>query len=547
MEFNGDFYFLAGSSSERYLWKSDGSTENTVQLAQVCDGGCSFIPFEIVAANSGIFILIDNQELWFSDGTSDGTNLVKLVGDGSVFGMAEKLTPVGNQVFFGGYDSEAGLELWKSDGTEAGTGMVKDIYPGSRSGFEGTSSSDELLDLTDFAVIGNTVYFTANDGETGPELWRSNGTENSTKLVQDIFTRGSLGSYPQDITAIGNTLFFSAFTLEHGYELWRSQGTASTTRLVKDIEPRQFTIQVERFTCEQVGLIEICRDRIFNELRPFSSLPKGITELNGKAVFRAYTGTHGYETWVSDGTDQGTFLLRDIRSGTNGSTDLAIPPTDGDFQEDIINIRRWKQSVVVNDELFFAVQPDGSRIEIWKTDGTTGGTREVFVLGGGNILAREVTQFEANTNETGDFYFTPRTSDGSLELWQYDASRNRVFEFTDQPTPALTEPEHLRFFNGDLYFIADNGIKGNSLWTIITDTDGDGIGDRFDRDDDGDGIPDAYERQFGFNPLDPSDALIDSDGDGQDNLTEFRQRTDPLVPNAPRPVLITPILDLLLN
>ncbi|UOG90783.1 MAG: S8 family serine peptidase [Candidatus Thiothrix sulfatifontis] len=59
------------------------------------------------------------------------------------------------------------------------------------------------------------------------------------------------------------------------------------------------------------------------------------------------------------------------------------------------------------------------------------------------------------------------------------------------------------------------------------DYDGDLIPDSLDEDDDNDGMPDSWELQYGLNPRDASDALLDSDGDGFTNLQEFQQGTKP--------------------
>jgi hypothetical protein len=60
------------------------------------------------------------------------------------------------------------------------------------------------------------------------------------------------------------------------------------------------------------------------------------------------------------------------------------------------------------------------------------------------------------------------------------------------------------------------------------DSDGDLIGNNADTDDDNDLIPDVWELQYGLDPLDASDALLDLDGDGFTNLEEYQMGTNPL-------------------
>ena len=65
------------------------------------------------------------------------------------------------------------------------------------------------------------------------------------------------------------------------------------------------------------------------------------------------------------------------------------------------------------------------------------------------------------------------------------------------------------------------------------DTDGDGVPDRDDPDDDNDGMPDDWEIENGLDPL-VDDAEGDPDDDGDNNLKEYRQNTDPLDHEQPQ-------------
>ena len=79
------------------------------------------------------------------------------------------------------------------------------------------------------------------------------------------------------------------------------------------------------------------------------------------------------------------------------------------------------------------------------------------------------------------------------------------------------------------------------MTTVLLDTDGDGTPDIADTDDDEDGMPDTWETNSGLNPLDATDASIDSDGDGSTNLQEYQENTDPNDYFSPFPLWIAGI------
>jgi ELWxxDGT repeat protein len=74
-------------------------------------------------------------------------------------------------------------------------------------------------------VLSNgQVFFAANDGTHGQELWKTAGTV----MVADI-NPGSAGSSPRYLTDYKGTLFFGATDSSSLNGLWTSDGTATGT------------------------------------------------------------------------------------------------------------------------------------------------------------------------------------------------------------------------------------------------------------------------------------------------------------------------------
>src|SRR5205823_7952231 len=110
-------------------------------------------------------------------------------------------------LYFSADDGVNGGELWKSDGTVPGTVQVKNI----------NSSGDSSP--SGFTVFNNALYFSADDGMTGFELWKTDGTLGGTAQVMDINPLGG-DSSPSVFTVFNNELYFSADDVT-GCELWK--------------------------------------------------------------------------------------------------------------------------------------------------------------------------------------------------------------------------------------------------------------------------------------------------------------------------------------
>ncbi|GBE72833.1 hypothetical protein myaer87_00600 [Microcystis aeruginosa NIES-87] len=198
------------------MWKSDGTAAGTVLVKNIHPGSGGSFPGGLTAVGNTLYFTandsVNGYELWKSNGTSAGTVLVADIRPGVPSSGPRNLRVADNTLYFTADDGVNGRELWKSDGTAAGTVLVANI----RSGASGSISSSDPFNLT---VVGNTLYFSANDGVNGYELWKSDGTAAGTVLVADIRS-GSSSSNPGNLTVVGNTLFFSADDGVNGRELW---------------------------------------------------------------------------------------------------------------------------------------------------------------------------------------------------------------------------------------------------------------------------------------------------------------------------------------
>lgn len=264
-----------------------------------------------------LYLTIDtlsNSSLWKTDGTSEGTLLVKDLTSEASCRSPHRMTQVGNILYFSGLYNFLENELCKSDGSADGTVMVKDIavnWPSSP---------------WDITAVGNTIYFTADDFNHGRELWKTDGTELGTVLVKDILTTAGLGSGPAYLTAFNGSLLFSAVDSVEGRELWISDGTGIGTKILKNIDSSSG-----------------------------DSLPHDLLATDTLVFFTADDGVHGMELWATDGSAAGTFLVADIHP--TGSSDP-------------------NYLVKVNNTVYFAAF-DGAGFDLWKTDGTALGTTKV--------------------------------------------------------------------------------------------------------------------------------------------------------------------------
>jgi ELWxxDGT repeat protein len=419
---NGTLFFAASEpTSGTELWKSDGTATGTVLVRDIA-GTSSSNPTNLTDVNGTLFFVAgtvaNGSELWKSDGTPSGTVMLRDIASGSTSSFPSFLKNVNGTLYFTASTTASGTELWKSDGSTAGTTLVKDINPGS-----GSSSVSSLTN------VNGTLYFTASTTASGIELWKSDGTDAGTVLVKDIMP-GTAGSSPSNLANINGTLYFVANDGVNGAELWKSDGTAAGTVLVKDIFPGN---------------------------GPTGSVEANImylTDVNGTLYFTASDGVNGQELWKSDGTSNGTTIVRDIVQGSGSAS-----PT-------------W--FLVVDGTLYFTAYLSSS-YGFWKSDGTAAGTVLIKDI---NPILTDISPSNP-TNVNGTIYFGSNNGVNGNELWKSDGTTTGTVLVTDiNPGAGNSTPWGLVSYNGLLFFQANNGTNGAELWV----SDGTAAGTRLIKD-----------------------------------------------------------------
>jgi ELWxxDGT repeat protein len=383
--FDGKLYFFVREpSGARVLYRSDGTTPGTVALKRF-PGFREPGPFTVVggrltfAADDGP----DGLEPWTTDGTIAGTVLLRDIANTPLPTKPDSMVNFGGAIYFTFTTMTGGRgPIYRTDGTADGTSLI----------FDGQASG--------LFVAGDRMYFTANDPETGVELWITDGTAAGTRMVVDLVP-GTAGADPLPLAWLGgNTLIFgldrSRDSRIRTYELWRTDGTAAGT--VK-IHEAVLVLSIE------------------------SGYPQVPVVMNGVMYFNGLNDdgiSVKAQLWRSDGTAAGTYQVKGFTAENSN-----FQPT---------------QFTVLNGALYFYAPSETHYESLWRTDGTAAGT--VWLTSAPNIYALAAAN--------GALYFN-----GPGGLWRSDGTPGGTALLSSGPTNAT----RFTAVGGLVYFFSNN-----SLW-----------------------------------------------------------------------------------
>lgn len=460
------FFTINPFSSGNQLWKTDSTTQGTVQLTDVAieledDWGTGRKPAYITTSKLFIFVSRDG-ELWRSDGTRRGTFQLKDINPGIYSAKVKSLTKVGNTIYFTAENGSFGRELWKTNGTSEGTLLVKDIMPGV------DDSSP-----TNLTAVGSRIYFTATTNfphlGTTQILWYSDGTEDNTRAIAIPDNPWvSLGhSRINNLTGLDNSLYFTLNTEASGEEIWKVDETMHKASLVTDILPSQTSMGSYgyghlRGVNKSLFFIgaenRLWRTNVSSSttiaLGTFDGIAKPYDEFASKAIgdslyFVAESKQFGEELWKTDGTIAGTLLVKDINPGSYGSSPQEL--------------------VSISNILYFTAKNGVSGRELWKSDGTVNGTTLIKdIFPGGESYT---VYWPKDLTPVGNLlYFTAGTRNVNRQLWKTDGTEKGTVLVSPIPGGLSGfEPWYLMRVGSKLYFSANGGFStGRELWAVST-------------------------------------------------------------------------------
>lgn len=361
------------------------------------------------------------------------------------------ITQFGTKIAFYANNGTKGWELHTTDGSTAPV-IVNDINP-----LGGNAISQYYVNP--IAQLGSKLYFTADNGISGTELFSYSGS--GTPLMTPEIESGTDGSAPDNFVTLNNKLYFRARTTTEGYELWCYDPNLNQHTRLTDINAgadSSITGNIIAynnniyFTADSgLGNNELW---IYNILGSTASMvmdinpgnapsnPQNFTIINGKLYFTAEDVAFGRELYVVDGNNPPARLTDIVAGGLSSLPDVPKP---------II--------AQLGTKIYFSGMNSATEKQLYSYDPATGNAVVAASVNGTNT-----SEPEWITNYGGKIYFTAYNDTIGVELWAYDGSSAPSLVFNLCAGALSSNPQQLLPVGDDLYFRAiDCNVSGEEM------------------------------------------------------------------------------------
>jgi len=257
-----------------------------------------------------------DEELWYLDEERSSFELLKDINVVTKDASPEHITWWNGSYYFVVH-SDTRSTLYKTDGTEAGTKIV--------TSFDIAHAIQYIYTAQNFMLI-----------HTVDALWAVQDSDNSMELLFN--EKGLYPFHVSKVTSVGSKLLFNTYGSENayyeGYNLWSTDGTPfGTQRIIPQMYVDTMIVVGER------------------------------------AFFIGRSDTYGNELFVSDGSEVGTHLVKDINPGNANAMNEPIPSIDSGSTRYLYETGLYG----INGMVYFGAF-DGTDFSLWKSDGSESGT-----------------------------------------------------------------------------------------------------------------------------------------------------------------------------
>ena len=417
----GSIIFAGETPAGKGIYRTDGTVEGTSKLLSL---PANLEPREAQLTQFGnrvVFVFhhpgVDNDQLWVTDGTEDGTQ--PFVERMSSFNPGAVLD---GRLLFTMKTPGAPVTMWTTNGTPGGT-----LQLNNHSGSIGTVGLPG-------AVVGNRFFFFGVDPVTLQNaLFTTGALPGTTQRVRVLDTLRSGGS------EWNGRFYFANRDAAHGTEWWVSDGTTNGTFMIEDLATGS-------------------RDGVVSE--------QTLQRPDGLLV--GVDGPAGHEPWIINGTPGESRNLKNI------AVDTPLPGSNPEklraaghrlfFLADAPGYRVVGRSdgrpegtttgvITPTDEWWFAEAfASGLRyylkssVHLLSTDGTPQGTQHLSSNVGAAVPFRGGVVFEERSNNT--FHFSDGTALGTHTIarldgpppggWKLYVANDRVW-FTNTSVLAVSD------------------------------------------------------------------------------------------------------------
>ena len=439
-ELGGELFFISNGITSSNLWVLDESIGSLSHLEELDFDSSDEL--EIVEMGTFVYFVTHDDLLYRTNGLEGGGSVVfDFNTHPSNPHDVSRLRTDGCKLFmYGGVGSHS---LWTSDGTASGTYEWQEYFF-----FHGN-----------YELFGNTMI-SAGTIDSYPALHETDILANTTEYLHEdaipsIVDSTSFSSNGEEIVLMYGLDQIAKYTVENATEASTCGYDLAEYNLLESIDPPYGALGTpDHMTAFNDGVIYS-----FNGLSRGNELwfsegtnlgtynvkninsgsanshPMHFASNGTHTFFTADDGTHGRELWVTDGTGIGTYLVKDIEPGSN----LAFS-SDPEFQ-------------FIGDLTYFKTLGG----ELYVTDGSSAGTYSLTESGPSNVA-------NLHTHDSM-IYFSARTSTSGHELWHSDGTETGTIQVSDICSGTCSStPSNFVSHSDGVAFVADDGINGREIW-----------------------------------------------------------------------------------